>query len=174
MAILNAGILVISIKKRWKPVFYTASAFTWIIFAGWFFTKFNAAQHFYLALITLAVFFAIFYATKIIHGVIHSETDDNENVISTIITSVIFYLFVSGVGSAISSYIDHVSFFTYVACIALAILASSYRFYGRILAYVSYPFTWLIFASWFYNQYKAGEHFTARHFIIVLLQKRLV
>jgi len=159
MAVLNAGILAISIKKAWKPVFYTASVFTWVIFAAWFSTKFEADLHLYLALITLAVFFLIFYVTKIIHGVVHSEADELENIASATATTVIFYLFAFSIGVTVNGYSDRTFFFSYVACFALAILVSSYKYYGRILVYVVYPFTWFIFASWFFRQYSADQHF---------------
>ncbi len=32
MAIINAGILAISVKQFWKPLFYSSSAFTWLIY----------------------------------------------------------------------------------------------------------------------------------------------
>ena len=37
MAIINTGILVLSFKKEWKSLFYTAFSLTWIIFISWYF-----------------------------------------------------------------------------------------------------------------------------------------
>jgi uncharacterized membrane protein len=48
MAVVNSGILVIAFKKDWTPVFYTASGFTWLIFFGWFVSKYSG-EHLYLS-----------------------------------------------------------------------------------------------------------------------------
>ncbi len=159
MAIINAGILAISVKKYWKPLFYTSSGFTWLIFLGWFSTKYSAAEHFYLALIFLAIFFAIFYATKIVHGVLHAESGDSENLISIFVTAFIFYGFCFAISDVKADIRDYTAFFSYLAVISLAILITSYRFYGRVLVYLSYPFTWLIFGGWLLSNYRVEEHF---------------
>lgn len=159
MAIINGGILVISIKKYWKPLFYTSSGFTWIIFAGWFATKYSPAEHFYLALIFLAVFFAIFYATKIVHGVLHAEGEEPETLIAIFVTTFIFYGFCLAISDVRAGVREYAAFFTYLAVISLAILITSYRFYGRSLVYLSYPFTWLIFGTWLLSKYRVDEHF---------------
>lgn len=159
MAILNAGILAISVKKAWKAIFYSASAFTWLIFGAWFLAKYNAETHFYLALAFAAIFFGIFYATRIVHGVLHGETNGMESVVSTIGTAVIFYIFCMGIGDVAASPTAYAIYFGLLAVMALAILLTSYKFYGRMLVFVAYPFTWLIFASWFFKYYDEGRHF---------------
>ena len=159
MAIINTGILAISVQKYWKPLFYTSSAFTWLIFAGWVFDKFSPNEHFYLALAFLAIFFAIFYATKIVHGVRHGERDDAENLITIFITAFIFYGFCFAIGDVQLNVRAYAAFFTYLAIISLVILLTSYRFYGRTLVYLSYPFTWLIFGNWLLTKYRVEEHF---------------
>jgi uncharacterized membrane protein len=159
MAIINTGILAISVKSSWKPLFYTSSAFTWLIFFGWFVNKYSPGDHFYLALIFLAVFFAIFYATKIIHVHLHSETDSPEDLISTVITTLIFYGLCFGISDVQVSISAYAMLFTYLAVISLAILITSYRFYSRALIAVSCPLTWLIFGSWFVQHYEADQHF---------------
>lgn len=159
MAIINIGILAVSVKKYWKPIFYTSFGFTWLIFYGWFVSKYSSAEHFYLALIFLAIFFATFYATKIIHGVLHFESDDAENLIAIFITAFVFYGFSFAISDTQADVREYAVFFTYLAVISLAILLTSYRFYGRVLVYLSYPFTWLIFGAWFVTEYRAHEHF---------------
>ncbi len=159
MAIINGGILAVSIKKYWKPLFYTSSAFTWLIFLGWFVDKYSPAEHFYLALIFLAIFFAIFYATKIIHGVRHSESGASETLIAIFGTAFIFYCFCFAISYGTADVRGHTVFFPYLAGMSLAILITSYRFYGRSLVYLSYPFTWLIFGVWLLTKYRVEEHF---------------
>lgn len=159
MAIINAGILAISVRKFWKPLFYTSSVFTWLIFGGWFSARYAAAEHFYLALIFLGIFFATFYATKIVHGVMQPKSEDSENLISLFITAFIFYGFCLAISDVQAEVWKYAVFFSYLGIISLAILLTSYRFYGRVLVYLSYPFTWLIFGAWFFSRYRADEHF---------------
>ena len=93
MAILNGGILAISIKKYWKPLFYTSFLFTWVIYYAWFVTKYSAGEHFYLALTFAAVFFVIFYATTMVHGATQKDGEKVENAIGLLLTSFVFYGF---------------------------------------------------------------------------------
>ena len=158
MAIINAGILAISVKKYWKPLFYTSSFFTWLILAVWFGTKYTP-EHLSLALVFLAVFFAGFYAAKIIHGLTQPDDDNPENLVCTLVTAFIFYSFCFAIIDAGSTVQGYIVFFSYLAAISLAILLTSYRFYGRVLVFLCYPFTWAIFASWFFDKYRADEHF---------------
>ncbi len=158
MTILNVGILAISLKKFWKPLFYTSSAFTWLIFLGWFVTKYSSADHFYLAIIFLGIFFSIFYATKIVHGISWPESQDDENLVCIIATALIFYGFCFAIGDIQAGNREYAVFFIYLGVAALAMLLTSFRFYGRVLVYVTYPLTWLIFGAWFLTKYQTNEH----------------
>ncbi|MEP6947069.1 MAG: DUF2339 domain-containing protein [Acidobacteriota bacterium] len=93
MAIINCGILAISISRYWKLLFLSSFIVTWAIFFAWFIDKYAAAEHFWLALSFSAVFFAIFYAATLIHGVVHSEDETAESGISIVATSLVFYGF---------------------------------------------------------------------------------
>ncbi len=158
MTILNIGILAISVKKFWKPLFYTSSAFTWLIFLGWFATRYSSAEHFYLAIIFLGIFFSIFYSTKIVHGIIWPESEDDENLIGIIATALIFYGFCFAIGDVQAANREYAVFFIYLGAASLAMLLTSFRFYGRVLVYVTYPLAWLIFGVWFLTKYQADEH----------------
>jgi hypothetical protein len=158
MSIVNLGILAISVKKAWRAIFYTASGFTWLIFGIWFAAKYSP-EHFGLALTFLGIFFAILYATKIVHGVLHHEISDEENIASIVITSVIFFGFALAAGDAKLGITEYAVYFGFVAVFALSILLSSYRFYGRALVFAACPMTWLIFGSWFAKHYSPDEHF---------------
>nr|AUN37260.1 hypothetical protein [uncultured bacterium] len=159
MAIVNTGILAIAVWKVWKPIFYTASGFTWLIFAVWLGTKYDPGTYFYLALIFLGIFFATFYTTKLVHGVVHIEPDDQENLASMIVTTILFFTFSMVLGNVSASVLDYAIYFTFIAVFALLILISSYRFYGRVLVFAVYPLTWLAFAAWFFKWYSAESHF---------------
>nr|HMS43659.1 DUF2339 domain-containing protein [Pyrinomonadaceae bacterium] len=61
MTIVNFGILLVSVKKFWKPLYYTSFIFTWLIFSAWMFTDYKTVEHFTLALTFLSIFFFTFY-----------------------------------------------------------------------------------------------------------------
>jgi uncharacterized membrane protein len=159
MSVINAGILAISVKKYWKPIFYTASIFTWLIFGSWFSARYDHESHFYLALTFLGIFATIFYATKIVHGVVHSENENADSLITVFATGVIFYSFLLAIGGSRTGIPSYTSFFVYLAVASVLILITSWRFYGRMLIYLSYPFTWLIFGRWFVEFYDSEQHF---------------
>jgi len=160
MAIINAGILAISVKKYWRPLFYTASVFTWLIFAAWLASRFAHEQHFYLALVFLAIFFGIFYAAKIAHTFLdREEAAKPETRIAVFATTFVFYAICLGLISSLSSGSEFTIFFTYLAAISFLILIAGYRYFTHALVYVCYPFTWLIFAEWFIDKYRADQHF---------------
>lgn len=159
MSVINTGILAISIRKYWKPIFYTSSFFTWVIFYAWFLSKYNPGEHFYLALTFVGIFFAIFYATKVFHGLAHRESSHAENLISILGTGFIFYCFCFAIGDSPTSLWNYAVFFSYLALAGLVVLITSYRFYGRVLVYLAYPFTWLIFGNWYLSYYDVNQHF---------------
>lgn len=159
MSVINAGILAISVKKYWKPIFYTASVFTWLIFGAWFSARYDHTSHFFMALTFLGIFAVIFYATKIVHGVVHSENEHSESLVTIFATGLIFYSFLLAIGGVRTGITEYTIYFIYLAVASVLIVVSSWRFYGRILIYLSYPFTWLTFGRWFFEFYSPEQHF---------------
>ncbi|HTH38060.1 MAG TPA: DUF2339 domain-containing protein [Pyrinomonadaceae bacterium] len=159
MAIINIGILAISVKKYWRPIFYTASIFTWFIFLVWFASKYSPETHFSLALTFLGVFFGIFLGTKLTHAIIHDEHDSDEGLLAVVITALVFYAFcfvISAVGLSLSQTWD---FFAYLAAITALLSIVSFRFIGKTVAYVAFGATWLIYGAWFLGNYSGENHF---------------
>lgn len=74
MALINAGILVLSFKKYWKKLYYLAFIFTWLIFGTWFLRSYDAAQHFWLCLAFSTLFFVIFYTALLSYKLIRKES----------------------------------------------------------------------------------------------------
>lgn len=93
IAIINVGILALSAKKYWKSLFYSSFFFTWISFAAWYFSRYQASQDFTLALTFLGVFFVIFYATFLAYKLLNHQTLDVENAAFILSNSFIFYGF---------------------------------------------------------------------------------
>ena len=159
MTVVNAGILAISLKRNWKPLFYTSSGFTWAIFYTWFITKYSVAEHFNLALVFLGVFFGIFYVTKLLQRrLAESERDEKENLISALATGFIFFAFCIAVSDAALEAAAFWTFFSYLSIASVAILATSLRIYGREFMYLVVPFVWVIYGTWFVNRYDATQH----------------
>ena len=91
MAIINAGILAVSIKKYWKSLYYPSFVITWLTFSGWFLSGFRSAEHFTLALTFATVFFFIFYLTFLIYKTISGRQLNAENIILILANSFVYY-----------------------------------------------------------------------------------
>lgn len=159
MALVNAGILAISVQKYWKPLNYTAFIFTWATFGGWFGSKYRADEHFFLALIFLGIFFATFYLVTIIQHRLFEERTGVADLILTIFNAFVFYGFSFALLDQAAGYGRFLTLFTYIAAFTLAILVVSIRDYRRPLLFVSFASTWFIFFLWYRTKYDTYEHF---------------
>ncbi len=114
IVIINAGILAISLKKYWKPLFYTSFIFTWATYFGWYMSKYQPDAHFGLSLGFLAVFFLTFYVTFLGYKLISKENVAVENVALILANSFIFF----GLGFSIVDgqwqYDDYLGVFTLI------------------------------------------------------------
>ena len=91
MAIINSGIAVLSFRKKWLPVYYSSFVLTWVIFLGWYFTRYTSSTNYATAAIFVFIFFAIFYATFLAYKLIRVEKLTITDVIALLINSFIFY-----------------------------------------------------------------------------------
>lgn len=132
MAIINIGILFISIKKYWKPLYYVAFAFTWLIYSAWAAFSYQREEHFSLALIVICTFFIIFYSTFLAYKLLKSEKFRASDVIMIMLNSFIFY----GLGMGLLSFHETgkelLGVFT--LCNALIHFAVSFIIYRKKLA----------------------------------------
>lgn len=102
IAIINLGILAISIKKYWRSLFYLSFIFSWAIYAAWFFLRFRTADDFSLAFLFLSINFFTFYVTFLAYKLVSHEPVAAENVGLIFANSFIFY----GIGYSIFSRYD--------------------------------------------------------------------
>ncbi|WP_245710212.1 DUF2339 domain-containing protein [Winogradskyella thalassocola] len=93
MAIINIGILIISFKKYWKSLYYSAFIFTWLIFASWFFFEYYEYEQFSLALSFLSIFFIIFYVTFLAYKMLKKEVFKTSDIVLLLLNSFFFYGF---------------------------------------------------------------------------------
>lgn len=91
MAIINLGILFISLKKYWKALYYVAFAFTWLLYLGWRAFSYESEEHFQIALVFSVVFFLIFYGTFLGYKLIKAEKFKVSDVFMLLLNSFIFY-----------------------------------------------------------------------------------
>ncbi|MDD3892230.1 MAG: DUF2339 domain-containing protein [Bacteroidales bacterium] len=93
MAIINVGILAISIKKYWKPVYFSSLGFTWLIYLAWLLFSYRHAEHFTMASGFLLVFFIIFYSSFLIFKLLKKESFATSDIILLLANSFLFYFF---------------------------------------------------------------------------------
>ncbi|MNK47570.1 hypothetical protein D3C87_663820 [compost metagenome] len=91
MAIINIGILVLSFKKYWKPLFYVSFGLSWLIFSAWRFDLSSENQYFGLALLFASIFFITFYITNLAYKVIKREVFGLSDVVIILLNAFIFY-----------------------------------------------------------------------------------
>ncbi|MGB0885119.1 MAG: DUF2339 domain-containing protein [Chitinophagales bacterium] len=91
LALINLALLYISFIRNWKPIFYTAFLFTWLIFSVWLFDSYSKI-HFVLGLCFAILFYLIFYATFIAHKLIKKQVFEKIDIIFILINSFVFYV----------------------------------------------------------------------------------
>ena len=91
MALINIGILIIELKKYWKPLYYAAFGMTWVMLIGWLLFDYNVNSQFNLALLFLSVFYLIFYATFIGYKITHKKNFVRGDILVLLLNSFLFY-----------------------------------------------------------------------------------
>ncbi len=97
MAIINAGILVIAVRKYWKPLYYSAFILTWTIFLWWYISTVNADNDFAIARIFSSIFFLTFYVIFLAYKLLKNEKFRIDDIILLLVNSSVFY----GIGYAL-------------------------------------------------------------------------
>jgi uncharacterized membrane protein len=92
VAIINLGILAVSIHKYWNILFVTAFGFTWLIFIAWFANKFEVDEHFTIALFFSTLFFAIFYVSFIAYKLTKNREFSLLNAALLLANSIIYFV----------------------------------------------------------------------------------
>jgi uncharacterized membrane protein len=90
-AIVNCGILAVSLARYWRSLFYSSFAVTWLIFFAWYTARYVPSEHFPIAFGFAALFFAIFYATFIAWKLFAREPFGPENIALVLANSFIFF-----------------------------------------------------------------------------------
>jgi uncharacterized membrane protein len=93
MSILNIGILILSFKKTWKALYYTAFLLTWIIYAAWFANQYNSDDQLWISLVFSSIFFVIFYTTLLSYKLLQKEPLNILDIALVLTNSFVYYLF---------------------------------------------------------------------------------
>ena len=91
MTIINIGILIIAIKKYWKPLYLFAFLLSWLIFGTWVSDGYVQNLHYTLALVVALVFFIIFYLTFLAFKLVRKEKFNIADVLPLLANSFIYY-----------------------------------------------------------------------------------
>ncbi len=93
VAIINIGILIIAFKKYWKPLYYMAFGFTWLIYLTWIIFSSNPEEDFTIGMLFLSVFFISFYIIFLTFKLLKSEKFNLSDIVLLLLNSFIFYGF---------------------------------------------------------------------------------
>ncbi len=93
IAIINAGILVLSFKKYWRLLYYAAFVMTWLIYASWFAVRYDWEIDFGVGIGFSSLFFVMFYATFLAYKVMQQEQFGIKDIILLLANSFLFYGF---------------------------------------------------------------------------------
>ena len=99
VALINCGILVISIRQYWKPLLYSSFIITWLVFLQWYFLSFTGSDQLAMALSFALIYFLIFYIIHIGYKIIKNELFAVSDIWLIMANSAIFY----GLGYAMLS-----------------------------------------------------------------------
>lgn len=91
MAIINVGILAISFKKYWKPLYYVSFGMTWLIMLSWFTNEYEVITDFSSSLTFSTIFFLTFYGIFLVYKLIEKEVFEKEDILLLLANSFVFY-----------------------------------------------------------------------------------
>ncbi len=91
MAIINAGILAIALRKYWKLLYYSSFLLSWVIFMTWFVPKYEDATHFGLAWTFISIFFVTFYIIFLAYKLLRKEKFRIDDILLLLANSSVFY-----------------------------------------------------------------------------------
>ncbi len=91
MVIINSGILYLSFKKYWKPLYYSSFTISWLILFLWLINKYDWHSQFTLAAVFTSIFFLLFYATFLVYKLIKHEKFNISDIFLLLLNAFIFY-----------------------------------------------------------------------------------
>lgn len=93
IAVINAGILVIALRRYWKPLYYASFGLTWLMYASWYTEQYRSSEHSSLALMFAFTFFAEFYGAFLAYKSLHAKKYIIDDIILIVTNASLFYGF---------------------------------------------------------------------------------
>ena len=91
VTVINFGIAVISLRKNWKPLFYSSFFLTWLIYLVWFVFDYTAESHFSFALYFLTTFFILFYVIFVAYKLLNLKKYNVGDIIILLLNAMLFF-----------------------------------------------------------------------------------
>lgn len=91
MLILNLGVLVLAFKKYWKFVNHVAYALSWLIFAGWMASSYDADKYFNRTLFFSTAFYLVFYLSFISYKVFRNKAFSVWDIVLVLSNTLIYF-----------------------------------------------------------------------------------
>ncbi len=91
IAIINTGILAISVRRDWRISLYTAFLLTWPMFAFWLMMSFDSDMSSGVVWFFAITFFVIFYIALVIYHLFNKKEFTGDNFFFLILNALIFY-----------------------------------------------------------------------------------
>lgn len=88
---INLGVLLIALQRYWKTLYYSAFAFTWLIFLTWFNLDFSAEQDLVTSLLFSMLFFLIFYTASLAYKIKNQKTLSSLNISAILTNTFLFF-----------------------------------------------------------------------------------
>lgn len=176
MTIVNFGIFFVSVKKFWKPLFFTSFIFTWLIYSIWYAARYDS-QHFYLALGFLTIFFLTFYLIFAVYKLTAKEDFGYEIIGLILVNAAIFYSFGYQILDGNPATDNLLGFFTIANSILhflFAMVVYRYRLGGKINFYLPVALSLIFLTMAFPIQTKGNWitlHWTAEALILFALAR---
>lgn len=91
IAIINTGILLVSLRQFWRGTLYVSLILTWITFAFWVLVEYDPAVETTSAWIFNILFFGLFYTALVAYNLRNKRKFSVDNIMMTILNAFIFY-----------------------------------------------------------------------------------
>ena len=93
MTLINLGILWVALYYYWKELYYSAFAFTWLIYSAWYVSLANPVEELNAGLFFSLIFFVIFYLVALSYKSLKKESYQRSDIWLILANAFIFYGF---------------------------------------------------------------------------------
>jgi uncharacterized membrane protein len=146
ISIINAAVVFLSIKRKWKTVGFAAQGITWILFIGWAALRFDKSLQ-WVGLLFMCFFFSLFLFNNISGKIVHVKQLTVADSYAVLVNNLALYiaaLFVAGYSFADAD-ISLITFLISVFAFTQGILAHFFWKEERLLTKALAAFSLLLF-----------------------------